>query len=125
MGDFCANTDDCEDFYSASVLTTSLLLCSLINVRSALFYDKHSIAYVLSVVDNPGGAPNLEKAKLQTVLPVEKLIQVKDVVEENLLRYLKEACDFIKECIESHNGVVLVHCQIGRSRSGAVVVGYS
>ena len=108
-----------------ATLITLVPLSSLLTAQSEPLYDENNIAYVLSVIDNPASSPQLDKQKLHRALPIQKLIRVKDLIDENLLRYLTEACDFIKEGIESDNGAVLVHCQMGRSRSGAVVDAYS
>ena len=50
-------------------------------------------------------------------------IPVHDTNEENLLQHLRETTDFIHEALSS-GGKILVHCQVGYSRSPAVVAAY-
>ena len=111
------------------LLITSPCLCSLLNARSEPLYDQNNIAFVLSSIDGPTHIPRLDRKKLKGAIPVEKLMEVEAFVEAfveaDLLRHLREACHFIKDGVESDKGAALVHCHMGISRSGAVVVGYS
>lgn len=97
---------------------------SLLVARHEPLYDENHIAFVLTVNDGPAWTPKLDPNKLKNPPPVEKLIPVKDKVDEDLLVHLKDACDWIKVGMNSGKGRVLVHCQQGRSRSGTVVVAY-
>ncbi|KAF9821292.1 hypothetical protein IEO21_00900 [Rhodonia placenta] len=50
-------------------------------------------------------------------------IAVEDVDHADLLIHLPRACQFIHEAL-SNNGIVLVHCVLGLSRSAMVVAAY-
>ncbi|KAL5261244.1 hypothetical protein ACHWQZ_G007076 [Mnemiopsis leidyi] len=50
-------------------------------------------------------------------------IEVLDVPKSNLLRHWENTSRFIKDCRDS-NGKVLVHCQMGISRSGSTTISY-
>ena len=52
-----------------------------------------------------------------------KLIYAMDSNEQNILKYFRECFDFIREAQSTRQGV-MVHCQMGFSRSAAVVIGY-
>ena len=54
-----------------------------------------------------------------------EVVALKDHNHVDIMVHLKVACDYIKKCLDSNDGGVLVHCLQGRSRSGAVIVGYS
>lgn len=54
---------------------------------------------------------------------VYKNIPMKDVVSENLLKWLEECFEFI-ETARQQGGCVLVHCMAGISRSAAVTLAY-
>ena len=52
-------------------------------------------------------------------------IEVEDSENENILKHLPQACQFIDEALaakETNN--VLVHCAAGMSRSGSVCIAY-
>lgn len=51
-----------------------------------------------------------------------KFIHLVDQPKEDILSYLQETDCFINEAIE--NGIILVHCYYGMSRSAAVVIAY-
>jgi hypothetical protein len=76
---------------------------SLNTAQSEPLYEQNNIAFVLSVIDGPAWTPFYAK-KLKIARLTEKLTQVHDMVLEDLLRHLKEACDFIKRGIDSDKG---------------------
>jgi hypothetical protein len=106
------------------MLTNSLAFLQPIyrTIRYSLRTEQHRLCP--PVIDGPAWIPfciiNLKATWL-----TKKLIPAKDMVLEDLLGHLNEACDFIKEGINSDKGGVLVRCHQGKSRSGSVVVGYS
>lgn len=51
-------------------------------------------------------------------------IPVDDVPTEDLLIWLPRACQFIHDAMLQKDGVVLVHCVQGLSRSACVVAAY-
>ncbi|XP_034066624.1 dual specificity protein phosphatase 19-like [Gymnodraco acuticeps] len=54
---------------------------------------------------------------------VYKTLQILDIPETNITSYLEECSGFI-ELARQQDGVVLVHCNAGVSRSSSVVIGY-
>ena len=74
------------------------------------------ITHILSCIPN---RPNLfEKDGIKYLS-----VGMSDTKFFNLLACLKETNKFIDDCIKS-DGRILVHCQMGQSRSAATVVGY-
>ncbi|XP_042370482.1 dual specificity protein phosphatase 19-like, partial [Plectropomus leopardus] len=54
---------------------------------------------------------------------VYKTLQVLDLPETDITSYLEECGSFIDQAREQ-DGVVLVHCNAGVSRSSSIVIGY-
>ncbi|KAL2633412.1 hypothetical protein R1flu_004891 [Riccia fluitans] len=52
-----------------------------------------------------------------------KSFQIKDVEDEDITRFFEDACTFI-DTVEKAEGIVLVHCFEGKSRSAAVILAY-
>lgn len=52
------------------------------------------------------------------------VIDVRDVPEEDLLRHLDGAVDFIESALKKNKGKVFVHCMAGISRSATVVAAW-
>ena len=50
-------------------------------------------------------------------------IAVEDVKTSNLLKYFQESCDFITKAFQK-KGVVLIHCNLGVSRSSTITLAY-
>lgn len=51
-------------------------------------------------------------------------IPIGDHDHEDILHYLTAACDFIDAALAG-KGIVLVHSELGKSRSAAIVAAYS
>ena len=51
-------------------------------------------------------------------------IAITDTDNTNIIDYFDKTNEFIDNAIEKENGVVLVHCQMGKSRSASVVTAY-
>ncbi|KZT13025.1 phosphatases II [Laetiporus sulphureus 93-53] len=75
------------------------------------------ITHIVSLGTDPIPADNPASGFHHLRIPVE------DVNHADLLIHLPEACQFIHEALNS-NGIVLVHCVQGLSRSAAVVAAY-
>ena len=84
--------------------------------------DRPKIKYVLSVIDSPDKQPKAPVGHESEF--VLKLIRLRDSVNDDLLKILAEACDFIQTSLGNNDGGVLVHCQKGISRSVGVVIGF-
>jgi protein-tyrosine phosphatase len=51
-----------------------------------------------------------------------KWIDIEDIEDESIYPFLEEAHSYIKQNLEKHN--VLVHCQMGISRSSSLVIAF-
>jgi len=81
-----------------------------------------TIKYILSILDNSSTQPQPAPANAASF--VQKLIILDDAPDADLLCTLPEACAWIEACLAAKDGGVLVHCQLGQSRSASVVIGY-
>ncbi|XP_074617028.1 dual specificity protein phosphatase 22-like isoform X1 [Acropora palmata] len=75
---------------------------------------KNKITHILAIHDN--AQPVLEQF-------VYKCIQAADSPEQDISDYFQESIDFIHNC-RINNGVCLVHCMAGISRSTSIVAAY-
>jgi dual specificity phosphatase 12 len=89
----------------------------LISARSARSLGEHSITHILSVCADsvPAEAPESDIH--------HKRINIEDIDYADLLIHLPSAVEFIQASLDA-DGVVLVHCDTGISRSAAVVAAY-
>ena len=55
---------------------------------------------------------------------VYKVIPVEDQPMQDLKQHFERAIEFIEEALSKEEGVVLVHCTAGISRSGTIVCAY-
>ncbi|KAJ3043480.1 hypothetical protein HDV00_004869 [Rhizophlyctis rosea] len=89
------------------------------NLAAATDYDilkTHKITHVVQVLDEdwePFASEGIQYHK----------IRIDDSPDERITQFLDNAFDFIDSALAA-GGVVLVHCQMGQSRSGAVMVGW-
>ncbi|KAF3707937.1 Dual specificity protein phosphatase 19 [Channa argus] len=77
--------------------------------------QRYKVSHVLNVAY---GVINLFPDQL-----VYKTLQILDLPETDITSYLGECSTFIDQAREQ-NGVVLVHCNAGVSRSSSIVIGY-
>jgi len=64
---------------------------------------------------------NYENIRMFNQLGIRyKYIKIHDSLDDNILPYINESIDFIKQC----RGNVLVHCTAGVSRSASIVIAY-
>ncbi|XP_029980996.1 dual specificity protein phosphatase 19 [Sphaeramia orbicularis] len=76
---------------------------------------KHKVSHILNVAFG-----------VENVFPdlfIYKTVSIQDHPDTDLLPYIQDCCDFIKQ-VHKEKGVVLVHCNAGVSRAPAVVMGY-
>jgi dual specificity phosphatase 12 len=85
--------------------------------RSSRSLTERRISHILSVCHDPIPAELPESGITHMRIPVE------DVDYADLLIHLPNACRFIDRALRSQ-GVVLVHCVQGLSRSAAVIAAY-
>lgn len=80
------------------------------------------IKYVLSCLDNSISQPKPKPVNADKF--VQKLIILDDTMEADLMCKLAEACDWIEESMNQADGGIMVHCQLGQSRSASMVIAY-
>ena len=68
--------------------------------------------------------PQWLRTKFQELGIQHKVYEIDDDSLEDILSILAEVCDLMDEQLRKKEGV-LVHCGLGVSRSGSMVVGYS
>lgn len=85
-------------------------------------HGRPNIKYVLSVLDNSISQPKPKEVNKDKF--VQKLIILDDTMDADLLMKLADGCDFIEECLARDDGGVMVHCQLGQSRSASMVIAY-
>ncbi|XP_046886592.1 dual specificity protein phosphatase 19-like isoform X1 [Hypomesus transpacificus] len=109
--------DSCLDL-QVGVVRPFLLLCETSSQDAAHDLDvlrKFKVTHVLNVaygVANP--FPHLLHYRTVTLL---------DLPDTDITSYFPEGCAFIEEA-RAEEGVVLVHCNAGVSRSSSMVIGY-
>jgi len=100
-----------------AVIDGRLYLGNIMAARSSRSLTERRITHILSV------CPDAIPAELPESGITHMRIPVADVDYADLLIYLPSACRFIDYALRSQ-GVVLVHCVQGLSRSAAVVAAY-
>ncbi|XP_011410132.1 PREDICTED: dual specificity protein phosphatase 6-like [Amphimedon queenslandica] len=110
--------DQALDWHTAPPVNvlSFLVLGSEKDARSKLVFDWFNITYVLNVT--PTCPNNFEGAGV-----VYKRIPVSDTGTQKLSNKFTEAFEYIEE-IRKKNGVVLIHCMAGISRSVTLTIAY-
>ncbi|KAJ4923906.1 hypothetical protein JOQ06_028161 [Pogonophryne albipinna] len=80
--------------------------------------ERTRLSEVTHVLNVAYGVSNLLPDQL-----VYKTLQILDIPDTDITSYLEECSGFI-ELARQQDGVVLVHCNAGVSRSSSVVIGY-
>ncbi|CAN9500197.1 unnamed protein product [Ophioblennius macclurei] len=111
----CGFVEDNSLDLQVGVVRPFLLLGSQDAAQDIDTLRRYEVSHVLNVAS---GVPNLFPDEL-----VYKTIQILDVPETQISLYLEESSYFIQEA-RDQDGVVLVHCNAGVSRSASIVIGY-
>ncbi|KAF0449642.1 Dual specificity protein phosphatase 19 [Gigaspora margarita] len=87
--------------------------------RAALNHDwlkQHKITNILTVAHDI--KPRFPKSYVYKVIPIEDSIYV------NISKYFEETFLFIQNVLDQEDKSILVHCQMGISRSSSIVIAY-
>ncbi|KZT29341.1 phosphatases II [Neolentinus lepideus HHB14362 ss-1] len=101
----------------STIIEGRLYLGSIVAARSTRALSERRITHIVSVCTEPIPADLPESGIRQLRIPIE------DVDYADLLIHLPGAVRFIRQALQEQ-GVVLVHCGQGLSRSAAVVAAY-
>lgn len=99
-----------------SKINNFIFLGGIKEVEDFDFLKKNKITHILSVLDLVD-KPNVSKEFKHLFL------EVKDDDLENIIQHFPKCHEFIEECI-SNLGKILVHCEMGISRSSTIVISY-
>ncbi|KAM6177907.1 dual specificity protein phosphatase 19 [Rhynchocyon petersi] len=114
-GDGCGYVQDFSLDLQVGVIKPWLLLGSQDAAHDLDTMKKHKVTHILNV------ACGVENAFIDDF--TYKNISMLDLPETNLLSYFPECFQFIEQA-KMKDGVILVHCNAGVSRSAAVVIGF-
>ncbi|XP_071947783.1 dual specificity protein phosphatase 12-like [Antedon mediterranea] len=92
-----------------------LFIGSLDSIKSASNLADMGIRHVLSIMSSV-------KPSLSSQEVVHKFVEVDDDLEADILQFLPECTEFVKDGLQK--GGILVHCFGGVSRSASVVIAY-
>lgn len=81
--------------------------------------DMHNIKAAISLIHSP--ETNWSKPSFHDRVPHHIWVEALDSSTQELLRFLPRCCDFIEENLKAG---VLVHCEMGVSRSATIVLAY-
>ncbi|RHZ75925.1 hypothetical protein Glove_208g193 [Diversispora epigaea] len=104
------------NYLFASLILDRLYLGSSRAGTDVEWLKNHKISHILIVADNifPLYPENYKY----------KTISINDHRTENIAQYFDITSDFIHLALERENGIILVHCQLGISRSSSIVISY-
>lgn len=95
----------------------NLYLGNLTAAKDLATLTQHKINYILTIDTCPLPRHILDLKQIKN-----KFIQLSDIPSEDLLSHFDDTWTFIEDGVK--NGVVLVHCYFGVSRSATVVIAY-
>ncbi|CUS13970.1 unnamed protein product [Tuber aestivum] len=94
-----------------------LFLGNLVAAESLAILKQCNITHVLSLTHSLPSVP--EEAGI-----IHRHIPILDVPTQNILSVIDICLDFMTEALHGEGNNILVHCYLGKSRSGGVVVAY-
>lgn len=100
------------------MIESNLYLSGEAEARNVETLKKHKISHILTINDFP--LPSTLKEEIGHL--TNKYIRLPDMCSSDLLSYFDETYEFIRD--GTTRGAVLVHCQMGVSRSATIVIAY-
>ncbi|KAM3606798.1 uncharacterized protein V6R79_023380 [Siganus canaliculatus] len=114
-GNGCGFVEDKSLDLQVGVVRPFLLLASQDAAHDIDTLQRYKVSHVLNVAY---GVANLFPDRFEY-----KTLQILDLPDTDITSYLGECSGFIDQA-RAQNGVVLVHCNAGVSRSSSVLIGY-
>ncbi|XP_015248357.1 PREDICTED: dual specificity protein phosphatase 19-like [Cyprinodon variegatus] len=111
----CGFVEDTSLDLQVGVVRPFLLLASQDAAHDIDTLQRFKVSHVLNVAY---GVPNLFPDQM-----VYRTLQILDLPETDITSHLEECSCFIDQA-RAQDGVVLVHCNAGVSRSSSIVIGY-
>lgn len=94
---------------------------SILSTYNISHLQSKNIYTVISVIDQP--LPQWLRTRYQELGILHRDFRVQDDALEDILHIMTDTCDAIDKSLQYDRGV-LIHCGLGISRSGTVVLGY-
>ena len=112
-----------------SEILPGLWLANFENAQDAALLDQLGVNRVLTI----GNRSPIDNSILSKTTPTDpqvgengilyKLVYAMDSTEQNILQHFRDCFEFIRDALAARQGI-MVHCQMGFSRSATVVIGY-
>lgn len=103
------------------LIIDGLYLGNIVAASDDKMLKKHGVTHILRVLKGDYGKIHADKF-------VYKIIQIDDLPNQNIQKYFEQAHKFIDDALsgetDGRKNKVLVHCQVGMSRSATVVISY-
>ncbi|CAD6446082.1 2a637dca-ac36-486d-b540-8dc2f72be30c [Sclerotinia trifoliorum] len=102
-------------------ILTNLWIGDILSTYNISNLQSKNICTIISLIDQP--LPQWLRTRYRELGISHKDFRVQDDALEDILCIMKDACDTIDKALDESRGV-LVHCGLGISRSGTIVLGY-
>jgi Icc-related predicted phosphoesterase len=110
-----ADLDSSHDFRSMQLVVPSIYLGSEYPADDVSYLRRMGITHIINCAGTPPGFPSEFSYHL---------VVVADSAEEDIAQHFSAAIQFIDSALQSPDGKVFIHCQLGLSRSPSIVIAY-
>ena len=107
--------------YPNIIMKDKLYLGRLSQLHNGSMFEDLKITHIINISNKQYGDHIQKKIKKLNIIVKE--IKINDTREVDISEYFEETYNFIHKCI-MNNGVILVHCLEGISRSASIVISY-